>query len=173
MEAAARLVNRPAPPMPAAAVKVAEPVVAPTSPIRAQCQSLRVSAPGDAAEVEARHVARSIVSMPAAAARPACVLSPPTLHRATPVRAPALAPPAPLRANPPPAASGGEALPEAVRQDMEASFGADFSQVRIHRDARAAQTSAALNAAAFTVGNQIWFGAGAWQPGGASGRWCE
>jgi len=169
MEAAARLVNRPPPPMPAAAVKVAEPAVAQTSPIGAQRQGLRVSAPGDAAEVEARHVARSIVSMPAGAARPACVLSPPTLHRATPVRAPALAPPVPVRANPP-AASGGEALPEAVRQDMEARFGADFGQVRIHRHARAAQTSAALNAAAFTVGNQIWFGAGAWQPGSASGR---
>ena len=75
MEAAARLVNRPSPPMPAAAVKVAEPVVMQESPVHVQCQSLRVSAPGDAAEVEARHVARRIVSMPAsAAARPASVV---------------------------------------------------------------------------------------------------
>ena len=172
MEAAARLVNRPSPPMPAAAVKVAEPVVVQSTPTHIQCQSLRVSAPGDAAEVEARHVARSIVSMPAtAAARPASVVSPPTLHRANPVRGPAVAAPTrPQQTAPKPPASGGEPLPEAVRQDMESRFGADFSAVRIHRDARAAQASSALNAAAFTVGNQIHFGAGQFNPGSGEGR---
>ena len=172
MEAAAHLVNRPSPPMPAAAVKVAEPVVAQTALVRVQCQSLRVSAPGDAAEVEARHVARSIVSMPVtAAARPASVVSPPTLHRANPVRGPAVAPPnRPLQTVAKPPASGGEPLPEAVRQDMESRFGADFSAVRIHRDARAAQASRALNAAAFTVGNQIHFGAGQFNPSSSEGR---
>ena len=115
MEAAARLVNRPAPPMPAAAVKVAEPVVGHNTGTRVQCQSLRVSAPGDAAEVEARHVARSIVSMPAtAAARPASVVSPATLHRANPVQGPAVAPlTRPQQTVPKPPASSGEALPEA------------------------------------------------------------
>lgn len=172
MEAAARLVNRPSPPMPAAAVKVAEPVVVQSTPTRIQCQSLRVSAPGDAAEVEARHVARSIVSMPAAAAaRPASVVSPPTLHRANPVRGPAVAAPTrPQQTVAKPTSSGGEPLPEAVRQDMESRFGADFSAVRIHRDARAAQASSALNAAAFTVGNQIHFGAGQFNPGSGEGR---
>lgn len=172
MEAAARLVNRPSPPMPAAAVKVAEPVLSRIAPSRVQLKSLRVSAPGDAAEVEARHVARSIVSMPAtAAARPASVVSPPALQRADPVRGPALAPPTRSQqtASQPPA-SGGEPLPEAVRQDMESRFGADFSAVRIHRDARAAQASNALNAAAFTVGNQIHFGAGQFNPASSEGR---
>ena len=37
MEAAPRLVNRPSPPTPAAAVKVAEPVVVQSEPIRVQC----------------------------------------------------------------------------------------------------------------------------------------
>ncbi|MBS1130155.1 MAG: hypothetical protein H6R16_1157 [Proteobacteria bacterium] len=172
MEAAARLVNRPSPPIPAAAVKVAEPVVVQATPTRVQCQSLRVSAPGDAAEVEARHVARSIVSMPAtAAARPASVVSPPTLHRANPVRGPAVAAPTrPQQTAAKPTASGGEPLPEAVRQDMESRFGADFSAVRIHRDARAAQASSALNAAAFTVGQQIHFGAGQFNPASSEGR---
>lgn len=172
MEAAARLVNRPSPPLPAAAVKMAEPVVAQASPVRVQCQSLRVSAPGDAAEVEARHVARSIVSMPAsAAARPASVVTPATLHRANPVRGPAVAPPTrPPQAAPKPPASGGEPLPDALRRDMESRFDADFSAVRIHRDARAAQASSALDAAAFTVGNQIHFGAGQFNPGSGEGR---
>ena len=172
MEAAARLVNRPSPPLPAAAVKMAEPVVVQATPTRVQCQSLRVSAPGDAAEVEARHVARSIVSMPAtAAARPPSVVGPPTLQRANPVRGPAVAPPTrPLQTAPKPPASGGEPLPEALRQDMESRLGADFSAVRIHRDARAAHASSALNAAAFTVGNQIHFGAGRFNPGSGEGR---
>lgn len=172
MEAAARLVNRPSPPLPAAAVKTAEPVVAQASPVRVQCLSLRVSAPGDAAEVEARHVARSIVSMPASAAtRPASIVSSPTLHRAEPVRQPAVFPPSrlPQTAAKPPA-SGGEPLPDALRRDMESRFGADFSAVRIHRDARAAQASSALNAAAFTVGNQIHFGPGQFNPGSGEGR---
>jgi hypothetical protein len=172
MQAAARLVNRPAPPMPAAAVKVAEPMVARSSPLRVQRQSLRVSAPGDAAEVEARQVARHIVSMPAtAAARPASVLSPAALQRASPGRGPALTPPARLpQSAPKPSAGSGEPLPEAVRQDMEARFGADFSGIRIHRDARAGQASSALNAAAFTVGNQIHFGAGQFNPTSSEGR---
>lgn len=176
MEAAARLVNRPAPPMPAAAVKVAEPMVARSSPLRVQCQSLRVSAPGDAAEVEARQVARHIVSMPATAmARPAGVLSPTALQRATPGRGPAIlpaqTPPARMpQSAPKPSAGSGEPLPDALRQDMEARFGADFSAVRIHRDARAGQASSALNAAAFTVGNQIHFGAGQFNPTSSEGR---
>ena len=172
MEAAARLDNRPSPPMPAAAVKVAVPVVMQASPVHVQCQSLRVSAPGDAAEVEARHVARRIVSMPAsAAARPASVVCPPMLHRANPVRGPVDAPPGrPLQTAPKPPARGGEPLPEAVRQDMESRFGADFSAVRIHRDSRAAEASGALNAAAFTVGNQIHFGAGQFNPASGEGR---
>lgn len=171
MEAAAKLVNRPTPPQPAAAIKVSEPVVVQTATPRVQCQSLRVSSPGDAAEVEARQVARSIVSMPAtAAARPASIVSPPSLHRATPTPGPAVAPPSRLQRTPPPQSSGGEPLPEAVRQDMESRFQADFSRVRIHRDARAAQASQGLNAAAFTVGNQIHFGAGQFDPNSAAGR---
>ena len=172
MEAAARLVNRPSPPLPAAAVRVAEPVVARSAPLRVQCQGLRVSAPGDAAEVEACQVARRIVSLPAAAAlRPASVLGPPTLQRASPGRGPTLASPTrpqPTAVRPP--AAGGEPLPEAVRLDMEARFAADFSAVRIHREARAARAAAGLAAAAFTVGSQIHFGAGRFDPASGEGR---
>lgn len=169
MQVAARLVNRPAPPVPAAAVKLPE--IVQVTAVRAQCQALRVSALGDAAESEARHVARNIVSMPASAAsRPVNVINRPFVQRAVPVMSPSVAAPVPLRSTPAPPKSGGEALPEAVRQDMEPRFQADFSQVRIRRDAQAAQASRSLNAAAFTVGNQIWFAPGAWQPDSVSGR---
>lgn len=170
MEAAARLVNRPSPPIPAAVAPVAVPTVVQNSPTHAQCQSLRVSPPGDAAEVEAQQVARQIVSMPASlpAARPGTLRSPPALARAAAPATKAARPAAPA----PQAVStgGGEALPEALRQDMESRFRADFSRIRIHRDARAAQASRALNAHAFTVGHHIHFAAGAWQPGSAAGR---
>jgi phage-related protein len=170
MQAAARLVNRPSPPVPVAVARAAAPMVGQATPMRPQCQSLRVSSPGDAAEVEARQVARQIVSMPASlpAARPGTLRSPPALARSA-NSAPAANRAA--RAAPPTAASGGgEALPPALRQDMESRFRADFSRIRIHRDARAASASRALNAQAFTVGHQVFFGAGAWQPGSASGR---
>jgi hypothetical protein len=48
---------------------------------------------------------------------------------------------------------------------MESAFGRDFSGVRIHTDERAAEASAAMNARAFTVGGDISFGAGEYQPG--------
>jgi len=46
---------------------------------------------------------------------------------------------------------GGQPLPEPVRTFFESSFGYDFSQVRIHTDARTAELAQALNARAFTV----------------------
>ncbi len=163
MEAAARLVNRPAPPLPAAAVKVAHSAPA----ARVQCQGLRVSAPGDAAEVEARHIARQVVTMPAAAttAPPRVFGAPRTLQRAGP---PPRTPAPPVGAAPTP--SGGQPLPEGVRQFMEPRFSADFSAVRIHTDERAAQRSRQLQARAFTVGNQIHFAAGQFRPDTGDGR---
>jgi hypothetical protein len=53
---------------------------------------------------------------------------------------------------------------------MEASFGQDFSTVRVHDDARAARTADAIDAAAFTVGQDIAFAAGRYDPDGATGR---
>lgn len=55
--------------------------------------------------------------------------------------------------------SPGQPLDDAVRTDMEARFGgADFNDVRIHTDARAAESAAAVNAKAYTVGQNIVFG---------------
>ena len=65
---------------------------------------------------------------------------------------------------------GGHALPAAVRNRMEAGFGADFSEVRIHRDAEASDLSTGLAARAFTRGTDIYFAAGAYEPGSRSGQ---
>ncbi|GHF10568.1 DUF4157 domain-containing protein [Streptomyces griseoluteus] len=51
--------------------------------------------------------------------------------------------------------SGGRPLDERSRTDMEARFGADFSDVRVHTDAAARASAAQLGAAAYTSGSHI------------------
>ena len=48
--------------------------------------------------------------------------------------------------------------------------GYDFGQVRVHTDARAAESARALGAEAFTFGRDIVFGAGRYQPSTGAGR---
>lgn len=55
------------------------------------------------------------------------------------------------------ALAGGAALDPAVRHSMEARFGADFAHVRLHAGARQADAARALEATAFTVGDDIVF----------------
>ena len=47
---------------------------------------------------------------------------------------------------------------------MEPRFGHDFSRVRIHADARAADAASAVGASAFTVGSDVVFGADQHRP---------
>lgn len=67
-------------------------------------------------------------------------------------------------------ASPGRPLDEETRAFMEPRFGHDFSRVRLHTDARAAESAEAVNALAYTVGQDIVFGAGQYQPGTSEGR---
>lgn len=53
----------------------------------------------------------------------------------------------------------GQPLSEKDRTFFEPRFGRDFSQVRMHTDTRAAETAQAVNARAFTIGQDIVFGA--------------
>ncbi|MEE9464059.1 MAG: DUF4157 domain-containing protein [Candidatus Neomarinimicrobiota bacterium] len=53
---------------------------------------------------------------------------------------------------------------------MEPRFGHDFSHVRVHTGARAAETARAVNAQAFTVGRDVVFGAGQYAPDAHGGR---
>lgn len=66
--------------------------------------------------------------------------------------------------------SGGSRLPETVRSFMEPRFGTDFSRVRMHNDAGAAELARSVNAQAFTVGRDIVFGAGRYSPETESGK---
>jgi hypothetical protein len=65
---------------------------------------------------------------------------------------------------------GGQPLAPPVRAAMEAALGADFSAVRVHTDAKAARSAAAVSAQAYTVGNEVVFGHGAFAPGTSEGR---
>ncbi|MCG3156683.1 MAG: hypothetical protein DKINENOH_03307 [bacterium] len=65
---------------------------------------------------------------------------------------------------------GGSALPHDTRAFMEPRFGVDFSQVRVHTGTNAAQMSQDLNAQAFTVGRDIYFGNGKYNPQTSGGQ---
>ena len=67
-------------------------------------------------------------------------------------------------------ASPGQLLDEATRVFMEPRFGHDFSQVRVHADAKAAESSRAVNALAYTVGRDVVFGTGQYAPHTSEGR---
>ncbi|OUC15951.1 MAG: hypothetical protein B0A82_04145 [Alkalinema sp. CACIAM 70d] len=58
----------------------------------------------------------------------------------------------------------GAPLPLTVRRFMEPRFQANFSQVKIHTGDRSAKLNRQLNAQAFTVGNQIFFGKDKFKP---------
>jgi hypothetical protein len=53
---------------------------------------------------------------------------------------------------------------------MESRFGYDFSNVRVHTDATAAESAQAVNSLAYTVGRDVVFGAGQFAPGTGAGR---
>jgi len=57
-----------------------------------------------------------------------------------------------------------------VRGFMETRFGADFSAVRIHTDAKAHDLARAMSAQAFTVGHDMVFGAGHYAPESERGK---
>ncbi len=60
--------------------------------------------------------------------------------------------------------SPGQPLDAATRAFMEPRFGHDFSHVRVHADAKAAESARAVNARAYTVGNDLVFGSGRYAP---------
>ncbi len=65
---------------------------------------------------------------------------------------------------------GGQPLPESTRAFMEQRFGYDFSQVRVHTDAKAEESAKAVNAKAYTVGKDVVFGEGQYSPGTSEGK---
>jgi hypothetical protein len=149
---------------------------------------LTVNQPGDAFEQEADQVADQVMRLPAprlqraqcacgGAAGPdgecaACKqkrLAGLGLSRAAmaaPANTPHLAPPIVQQTLQAP----GQPLDATTRSLMEARFGMDFGGVRVHTNEQAAASAKAVNARAYTVGQNVVFGAGEYEPNTLSGR---
>ena len=65
---------------------------------------------------------------------------------------------------------GGERMDAQTAQTMSARFGEDFSDVRIHQGGAAADSARAVNAHAYTVGSDVVFDAGKYDPSSATGQ---
>lgn len=136
-------------------------LIRPSSSLERPSQKTRrppiVNAPGDVYEKEAERVSSQILSG----------LGQERL-RATPVQGTSqtAAPPAVQEA----LASSGQPLDAATRGLMESRFGHDFGHVRVHADARATESARQIDAAAYTSGSNIVFGAGRYAPGTPSGQ---
>ena len=66
--------------------------------------------------------------------------------------------------------SPGKQLDERTRTLMQSRLGHDFSEVRVHSDAKAADSARAVNARAYTVGHEIVFAQGEFQPNHPQGQ---
>lgn len=67
-------------------------------------------------------------------------------------------------------AGSGRPLEPSLRQEMEQRFGHDFSRVRVHSGGAAEQSARDVNANAYTVGQDIVFGTGSFEPATHEGR---
>jgi hypothetical protein len=65
---------------------------------------------------------------------------------------------------------GGRPLAESERAYFEPRFGTDFSLVRVHTGAQAAESARSVNAKAYTIGQDVTFGVGQYTPGTSEGR---
>ncbi len=155
--------------------------------MRRPASGLAVNQPGDIYEQEADRAADEIMRTPPTdAAQPSHTSSSPgqlqrkcagckkeeeeekdhKLHRKETGSGPTVAPPVVhevLR-------SSGQPLDAGTRAFMEPHFGHDFSRVRVHTDARAAESANAVNALAYTVGSSIVFANAQYEPQNLAGR---
>ncbi len=65
---------------------------------------------------------------------------------------------------------GGRPLESGVRSEMERSLGADFSAVRVHTDGAGDASARAVGAEAYTVGDEIVFREGRYDPSSGDGK---
>lgn len=68
------------------------------------------------------------------------------------------------------AGSGGRPLEAGMQRDMESSFGADFSSVRVHTGPRTDALNSAMQSRAFTTGSDVFVRSGDYNPESRGGR---
>ena len=126
-------------------------------------QPLSISAPADAHEREADRVADHITrtAQPVQAREPPATQAPDSTaldtaaDTATAVDA---------------ASRGGTALSYSLRAHFEPRIGVGLDRVRVHADAEAASAARGVQARAYTLGNDIVFGAGEFAPSTSTGQ---
>jgi len=128
-------------------------------------KKLSIGSSNDPLEQEADRVADQVMSTPLTSA---INRTPPKIQRFTGQASDGLntAPPSVEQV----LASSGRPLEPALRQDMEARFGQDFSQVRVHTGSEAERSAREVNARAYTVGHNVVFGADQFEPRTNVGR---
>jgi|CXWL01.1.fsa_nt_gi hypothetical protein len=65
----------------------------------------------------------------------------------------------------------GSSLEPNTQTFMESRFGVDFGSVKIHTDSESTQMNTELNAQAFTVGSDVYFNNGKYQPNATEGKY--
>jgi hypothetical protein len=65
---------------------------------------------------------------------------------------------------------GGSPLDPGARSFMEERMGADFSEVRVHTGAKADESARSISAQAYTVGSDVVFRSGVYEPETPAGR---
>ena len=68
------------------------------------------------------------------------------------------------------ARGSGQPLDADLQRSMGQAMGADFSGVRVHRDAQSDQLNQSIQAKAFTTGQDVFFRQGTYQPGSRGGQ---
>lgn len=139
-------------------------------------RKLEVGAVDDPLEHEADRMAEHVMRMPSAAAIAPSTGMPGLQRKSIGARASRLSSsPHDSGTTAPPIVqevlrSPGRPLDKSTRSFMEDRFASDFSDVRIHIDSQAAQSAAAVQARAYTVGNNVVFGAGKFAPNSHEGK---
>ena len=65
---------------------------------------------------------------------------------------------------------GGAPLDSSTRSTMESAFGTSFDDVRVHTDDQASRSAESVGANAYTVGSDVVFKAGQYDPGSSAGQ---
>jgi hypothetical protein len=142
---------------------------------------LAISQPGDVHEEEADRIADQVMRMPEPAPEricvgcesgatpcPACEEKATVAQRKADHDGHAKSDSAPARFVE--SLGSGRPLDPDTRAFFEPRFGTDFSHVRVHTDALAAESARAFTARAYTVGRDLVFGAGQYAPRSNEGR---
>src|SRR5215469_4515082 len=90
----------------------------------------------------------------------------PLLHRSASSKAPTSQIPGVVRSA---VQQQGRPMDTGLRSRLESSFRCDLSRVRVHSDESAALAASAINARAFALGQDIWFGRNQYAPYSSSG----